>query len=143
MAKIAITTGKRFGFWEVLGTRVADKHVPCVCTLCKKQYQVSKANLRSGSSTKCKACSGKELSIAGIEARRKHAKKRGERAVGKKYGNWTVTKPPSHYGAGGVKKSNKVALCECTCGAKAYMFISYLRSSRVGKKCWHKSGVKK
>lgn len=55
--------GQRIGWWKINGEQYAVRrmlYIPCICTKCKREFDVNKSNLTNGCTQSCREC-GYEL----------------------------------------------------------------------------------
>lgn len=103
MGSLIDLTGKTFGEWTVL-SHIGKSEWSCRCS-CGEIRPVNGSNLRSGRSTRCALCSGREQTMLGRRFGRLVVKAESEN---QRY----VSSDGKH------RYTRKIYLCDCDCGTK-------------------------
>jgi hypothetical protein len=119
---IPISVGSMFGDWLVVGpSSILNGRAFWVCRcLCTKEYSVSAASLRFGSTSQCRSC-------ASIKRRKRKAKD----ISGKQHGGWTVLREIPRVDR--PDKQKRCAwLCRCKCGSEKALSLQQFERNTVG-----------
>ena len=128
--RIEVKAGQVFGSWTVLyetdsiirkdGQKCRVLHCRCECGT---KQDVRLPNLRSGTSTQCKACSIRETG----------EKRRIKIHIGDRFNSWEVLREPESIA---VKNNHIVRMvyCKCKCGYKGYVALTKL-NARASTQC--------
>lgn len=112
------TVGEVFGRWTIKEEKIGKRYTRfyfCEC-ICKNSSWVSKHDLVTGKSTKCKKCCGLENSERLLKD-----------LTGQKINNWTVIKRV------GVAKNSRTPLwlCKCDCGKQFEVRAANLHTKKT------------